>query len=174
MAIFDRSNIRVVAAVAGLCGIALALSSNVAAAPLMTGGEYTCVQGAAGQGGGAPAAAMCAASAPLAGMAGVPMALPAGSLRLRLCLRLRRSLWLRLYLRLRPCRWFRRLLSCLQVRRWQRARRWLQAPRSLTWQASGVRVRRPVPRRPERQCPVSRLCRVRPLQARAEAERRST
>ena len=50
MAIFDRFNIRVVAAVAGLCGVALALSSNVAAAPLMTGGEYACVPGAAGQG----------------------------------------------------------------------------------------------------------------------------
>src|SRR6185295_12636918 len=94
MAIFDRFNIRLVAAGAGLCGIALALSPNVAAAPLKTGG-YECLQTpaggvgvvdtavgaaggvptAAGGAGGVPTAA-CVPSAPVSEMAGVPLALP--------------------------------------------------------------------------------------------------
>ena len=84
MTIFDRFNVRVVAAGAGLCGVAMALSPHVAAAPLPTGG-YECfqapAQAAAGEAGGAapaaPAAGACIpASAPFADMAGVPMALP--------------------------------------------------------------------------------------------------
>jgi hypothetical protein len=54
---------------AGLFVAALALSPDVAAAPLKTGG-YECIQDAAG---GNPAAGFCA---PVADMAGVPMALP--------------------------------------------------------------------------------------------------
>jgi hypothetical protein len=79
MRVFDRFNITVVAAGAGLCSVAMALSPHVAAAPLVTGGEdYACVESSAGElAGGAPAAAPCApASAPVAEMAGVPMALP--------------------------------------------------------------------------------------------------
>src|SRR6185503_17766070 len=88
MTIFDRFNIAVVAAGAGLCGVALALSPEVAAAPLITGGGYACVQTSSGDGAGAalaatdavgasPAAGACSpASAPLSDMAGVPMALP--------------------------------------------------------------------------------------------------
>jgi hypothetical protein len=77
MMVFDRFNIRVVAAAAGLCGVAVALSADVAAAPLITGGS-ACVQTTAGEAGGAsPVAAMCSsASAPLSDMAGIPMALP--------------------------------------------------------------------------------------------------
>jgi hypothetical protein len=77
MTIFDRFNVRVVAAGAGLCGVAMALSPHVAAAPLPTGG-YECFQAPAGEAGGAaPAAGACSpASAPFADMAGVPMALP--------------------------------------------------------------------------------------------------
>lgn len=78
MTIVDRF-IKVVAG-AGLCGAALALSPGAAAAPLMTGGGYECMQGSAAAGtpaaaAGAPVAA-CTASAPLADMAGVPLALP--------------------------------------------------------------------------------------------------
>lgn len=74
MTIFDRFNVRVVAAGAGLCGVAMALSPHVAAAPLITGG-YECLQTQAGEAAGA--AGPCSpASAPLADMAGVPMALP--------------------------------------------------------------------------------------------------
>src|SRR5262245_18408224 len=88
MTIFDRFNITVVAAGAGLCSVALALSPEVAAAPLITGGGYECLGTSAGAAGGAlpaaagpsgasPAAAGCSpASAPLSEMAGVPMALP--------------------------------------------------------------------------------------------------
>ena len=88
MTIFDRFNITVVAAGAGLCSVALALSPQVAAAPLITGGGYACVHtssgdavGAAPAAGGpvgaAPAGGACGpASAPLSDMAGVPMALP--------------------------------------------------------------------------------------------------
>ncbi|WP_319448277.1 MULTISPECIES: hypothetical protein [unclassified Mycobacterium] len=78
MTIFDRFSIRLVAAGAGLCGAALVFSPDVTAAPLTTGGGYACIEGAAGQvGGGAPAAAGCIpAAAPVADMAGVPMALP--------------------------------------------------------------------------------------------------
>ena len=68
MAFFDRFNIRAVAACAGLCATAFALSPNVAAAPLTT--EYECAPGA-------PAGKECVASAAaVANMAGVPMALP--------------------------------------------------------------------------------------------------
>lgn len=82
--IFDRFDIRVVVAAAGLCGVAIALSPDVAAAPLITGGNG-CLQTTAGEAagglpaaaGGLPAAAGCSpASAPLADMAGIPMALP--------------------------------------------------------------------------------------------------
>lgn len=64
MAIFDRSNIRLVAAGAWLCVIAIALSPEVAAAPA---GGNECFEGKG---------EVCTASAPLAGMAGIPMALP--------------------------------------------------------------------------------------------------
>jgi hypothetical protein len=75
--IFDRFNIGVVAAGVGLCGVAMALSPDVAAAPLITGGP-ACVQPAAGEVGGAsPVANACSpASAPASDMAGIPMALP--------------------------------------------------------------------------------------------------
>jgi hypothetical protein len=76
MTIFDRFNVRVVVAGAGLCGVAMALSPHVVAAPLPTGG-YDCYSASAGEVGAAPAAPACIpASAPLADMAGVPMALP--------------------------------------------------------------------------------------------------
>src|ERR1700682_3990308 len=52
MTIFDRFNVRVVAAGAGLCGVAMALSPHVAAAPLPTGG-YECFQASGGEAGGA-------------------------------------------------------------------------------------------------------------------------
>ena len=48
MTIFDRFNITVVAAGAGLCSVALALSPQVAAAPLITGGGYACVHTSSG------------------------------------------------------------------------------------------------------------------------------
>jgi hypothetical protein len=64
MAIFDRSNIRLVAAGAWLCAIAIALSPEAAAAPP---GGNECFEGKG---------EVCTASAPLAGMAGIPMALP--------------------------------------------------------------------------------------------------
>ena len=54
---------------AGVFAAALALSPDAVAAPLKTGG-YECIQDAAG---GDPAAAFCA---PVADMAGIPMALP--------------------------------------------------------------------------------------------------
>jgi hypothetical protein len=79
MRVFDRFNITVGVAGAGLCSVAIALSPQVAAAPLITGGEdYACVQSSAGEvPGAAPGAVPCApAAAPLADMAGVPMALP--------------------------------------------------------------------------------------------------
>ena len=47
MASFDRFSIKVVAGV-GLCGAAIALSPDAAAASLKTGG-YACMQGAAGE-----------------------------------------------------------------------------------------------------------------------------
>src|SRR5271163_1209993 len=86
MATFDRFSIKVVAGV-GLFGAAIALSPDVAATPLKTGG-YACMQGAAGEVAapavaapavGAPAvaggAAACApAGAPLAEMGGAPVA----------------------------------------------------------------------------------------------------
>ncbi|ETA99581.1 hypothetical protein O978_21245, partial [Mycobacterium avium subsp. paratuberculosis 10-5864] len=90
MAIVDRFNMKVVAS-AGLCGAAIALSPDAAAAPLITGG-HACIQGQSGEvapaaggpvAGGAPAAGgavaagatdMCAA--PLTDMSGVPMAVP--------------------------------------------------------------------------------------------------
>ncbi|MDS0337659.1 hypothetical protein NDO39_25820, partial [Mycobacterium intracellulare] len=52
MAIVDRFNMKVVAG-AGLCGAAIALSPDAAAAPLITGG-HACIQGQAGD--AAPAA----------------------------------------------------------------------------------------------------------------------
>jgi hypothetical protein len=64
MANFDRSNIRLVAAGAWLCAIAIALSPEAAAAPP---GGNECFDGKG---------EVCTASAPLAGMAGIPMALP--------------------------------------------------------------------------------------------------
>jgi hypothetical protein len=64
MAIFDRSNIRLVAAGAWLCVIAIALSPEAAAAPP---GGNECFEGKG---------EVCTASAPLAGAGGVPMALP--------------------------------------------------------------------------------------------------
>ena len=72
--IVARFNIKVVAAV-GLCGAAVALSPAAAAAPLKTGG-YDCFETAAG--GNTPVAAeVCSpASAPVAEMSGVPLALP--------------------------------------------------------------------------------------------------
>ena len=78
MAAFDRFSIKVVAGV-GLCGAAIALSPDAAAAPLKTGG-YACMQGAAGEV-AAPAvaggAAACApAGAPLAEMGGAAAAAP--------------------------------------------------------------------------------------------------
>jgi hypothetical protein len=82
---FDRFSIGVVAAAVGLYAVALALSPNVVATPLNTGG-HACIENsagvvggvAAGAAGGAavPAADSCAASAPVADMAGIPMALP--------------------------------------------------------------------------------------------------
>src|SRR6478672_11344911 len=70
MAIFDRFNIKVVAAGAGLCGVAIALSPVVAAAPLKTGG-YECLQtSAGGAGGAAPAAGGAGGALPAAGGAG--------------------------------------------------------------------------------------------------------
>jgi hypothetical protein len=82
MTIFNRFNIGVIAAGAGLCGVAIALGPDVAAAPLTTGGcAYAQAAGQAGTSpvaaGGAPAGVDCSpASAPLADMAGVPLALP--------------------------------------------------------------------------------------------------
>jgi hypothetical protein len=86
MTILDRFNIKVVAST-GLCAAAIALSPDAAASPFMTGG-YACIQSSAG-GAAAPAAAggpvaagaggagACVpASAPVADMAGIPMALP--------------------------------------------------------------------------------------------------
>jgi hypothetical protein len=77
MTIFDRVNMRVVAVGAGLCGVAMALSPDAAAVPLVTGG-YECIQTSSGDAAGAlPAGSACSpASAPLNEMAGVPMALP--------------------------------------------------------------------------------------------------
>ena len=54
MAAFDRISFKVVAGV-GLCGAAIALGPDAAAAPLKMGG-YACMQGAAGAV-GAPAVA---------------------------------------------------------------------------------------------------------------------
>ncbi|WP_099039604.1 hypothetical protein [Mycobacterium neglectum] len=67
MAIFDRFDLKVIA-VGGLCGVAIALSPGIAAA-----GGYECLQTSAGEAGPAAAAPVCA---PVAEMAGVPMALP--------------------------------------------------------------------------------------------------
>ena len=68
MTIFDRFNITVVAAGAGLCSVALALSPQVAAAPLITGGGYACVHTSSGDAvGAAPAAGGPVGAAPAAG-----------------------------------------------------------------------------------------------------------
>ncbi len=87
MTFLDRFNIKVVAS-AGLFAAAIALCPGAAAAPFTTGG-YACIQSSAGgaavpAGAGGPAAAGSAtgagacvpASAPVADMAGIPMALP--------------------------------------------------------------------------------------------------
>src|SRR6202000_3486091 len=77
MASFDRFSIKVVAGV-GLCGAAIALSPDAAAAPLKAGG-YACMQGAAGEvaapagAGGAPGSAGGAAGG---GPAGGPLGGP--------------------------------------------------------------------------------------------------
>jgi hypothetical protein len=75
---FDRFKIRVVATTVGLCGLALTLSPAASANSMYTGGGYACLQSAAGEVSGVPAGAapVCAAAAPVADMAGVPMALP--------------------------------------------------------------------------------------------------
>ena len=57
---------------AGLCGAAMALSPLASAAPLKTGG-YECIEDLAGTVGDPVVAAICA---PVADMAGIPMALP--------------------------------------------------------------------------------------------------
>src|SRR6185312_4674707 len=68
MTIFDRFNITAVAAGAGLCSVALALSPQVAAAPLITGGGYACVHTSSGDAvGAAPAAGGAVGAAPAAG-----------------------------------------------------------------------------------------------------------
>jgi hypothetical protein len=92
MAIFDRFNIKIVAS-AGLCGAAIALCPDAAAAPLITGGG-ACMRGQSSEvgapvlaggalaGAGAPAAAAagavpaCTTGAPLTDMAGVPVVVP--------------------------------------------------------------------------------------------------
>ncbi|MGA9674756.1 MAG: beta-xylosidase, partial [Mycobacterium sp.] len=56
MTAFDRFNIKAVG-IAGLCGVAMALCPDAAAAPpIKTGGAYACVQGMSGEV-GAPGAA---------------------------------------------------------------------------------------------------------------------
>lgn len=92
----ERFNIKVVAG-AGLCGAAIALSPDAAAAPLITGG-YACthqqagdvpaavggLEGAGGAGAaggpilaaGGPAADVCTTGAPLTDMSGVPLVVP--------------------------------------------------------------------------------------------------
>ncbi len=155
MTVFDRFNIRVVAAAAGLCGVAVALSPGVAAAPLITGGS-ACMQTTAGEVGASPVAAMCSsAGAPLSDMAGIPMALP-GPVPVAAPPPLAplapplappvpgRRRWLR--------RWVRRL-------RWVRRCRWVL--RSLTTLvAMAVRGSRLVRRRMERLSLVSQFCPV--------------
>ncbi len=66
MAVFGRFNIKLVAAGAWLCVIAISLSAGAAAAPPVGGGSE-CFEGKG---------EVCTASAALADMAGVPMALP--------------------------------------------------------------------------------------------------
>ena len=53
MTIFDRFNLKVVAAAAGLCGAALSLSPTAAAVPLKTGGHACGIQGMSGTAGAA-------------------------------------------------------------------------------------------------------------------------
>src|ERR1700733_15739722 len=79
MATFDRFSIKVVAGV-GLFGAAIALSPDVAATPLKTGG-YACMQGAAGEvgapavaGGGATVAGGAAGGGAARGSGGRPPA----------------------------------------------------------------------------------------------------
>jgi hypothetical protein len=77
MTILDRFNIGLVGAVAGLCGVAMAVSPGAVAAPFAMGG-YECLTPATGgtapaAGGAAGGAAGCA---PVADMSGVPMGLP--------------------------------------------------------------------------------------------------
>ncbi|WP_372512639.1 hypothetical protein [Mycobacterium yunnanensis] len=79
MTILDRFTRGVVGAVAGLCGVAVAVSPGATAAPLKTGG-YECLAPALGGSAPAPAAAPAAggaaACAPVGGMGGIPMGLP--------------------------------------------------------------------------------------------------
>ena len=66
MRTFDRFNIKAVG-IAGLCGAAIALSPDAAAAPpIKTGGAYACVQGMSGEAGAPPAGGPAAAGAPAA------------------------------------------------------------------------------------------------------------
>src|ERR1700731_3535996 len=65
MTVFDRFNITV-GAIAGLCGAAMALSPDVAATPLKTGG-YACIQGQSGEVGAPAAGGPLAGGAPAAG-----------------------------------------------------------------------------------------------------------
>jgi hypothetical protein len=80
MTVFDRFNITV-GAIAGLCGAAMALSPDVAATPLKTGG-YACIQGQSGEVGapaaGGPLAGGPVAGGPVAGGAGAAGAPAAG------------------------------------------------------------------------------------------------
>ena len=64
MRTFGRFNIKV-AGIAGLCGAAIALSPDAAAAPpIKTGGAYACVQGMSGELGAPAAGGGAAAGAP--------------------------------------------------------------------------------------------------------------
>jgi hypothetical protein len=82
MTTFDRFSIKVVAGI-GLCGAAIALSPGAIAAPLKTGGA-ACMYGSAGEAAapaaagaaGAAGAACAPAGAPIADMAGAPVAAP--------------------------------------------------------------------------------------------------
>ena len=130
MTIFDRFNITVVAAGAGLCSVALALSPQVAAAPLITGGGYACVQTSSGDAvGAAPAAGGAVGAAPAAGGPLVQLRQRARAVRLAL-----HSLtwpvfrWrcLGRFPSRRRCRWVLRWVRrCRWVLRWVRRCRWV-------------------------------------------------
>jgi hypothetical protein len=78
MAIFDRFNIKIIAS-AGLCGAAIALCPDAAAAPLITGGG-ACMRGQSGEIGAPVLAggALADAGAPVAGGPAAAGAVPAG------------------------------------------------------------------------------------------------